>query len=84
MVGIPLTADLAAPPALHALARDVTRLRTHQQSVRVTPVLALRALWAYILAKFDYIASGVAVNPVHILSLAIQVRALYRQTLGLP
>ena len=84
VVGIPLTADLTAPPALDALARDVMRLRTRQQSVRVTPVLALRALWAYVLAKFDYIASGVAVNPVHIHPLAIQVRALYRQTLALP
>ena len=79
-----MTAGLTAPPALDALARDVMRLRTRQQSVRITPSLALRALWEYILAKFDYIASGVAVNPVHIHPLAIQVRALYRQTLGLP
>ena len=84
LVGIPLSADMLAPPALDALARDVARLRARQQSVRVTPVLALRALWAYILAKFDYIASGVAVNPAHILPLAIQVRAQYRQKLGLP
>ena len=84
VVGIPLSADLLAPPALDALARDVARLHTRQQSVRVTPVLALRALWAYILAKFDYIALGVAVNPTHVLPLAIQVRAQYRQTLDLP
>ena len=49
----------------------------------ITPILALHTLWAYVLAKYNYIVSG-AVNPNHIQPLAIQVCALYRQALGLP
>ena len=77
-VGVPLTADLAVPPIFADLARETTRLRARMQTAIVIPVLALRSLWAYVLAKYDYIAAGAAIDPQHAEPFAIQVRALYR------
>ena len=63
VVGIPLTADLAISLVFADLTRKTTRLCAHMSTAIATPVPALCSPWAYVLAKYDYIATGVAIDP---------------------
>ena len=53
IIGIPLSHALKPPDAYADLARQVTGMRRHIETLPTTTILALRSLWAFVLSQLD-------------------------------
>ena len=83
-LGIPVFHQVPPLDEFHKITRSCRRLKGRISVVPASILLSLRSVYAFVVAKADYISSGVYVTPSQYEPMAIEFRHTFRSILRLP